>query len=399
MTIAFNCSECEAPLKVADNLAGKKCKCPKCGFVNPVPGDEEDAAESVPPKKAGSGVRKKPDADEDAVEDFGEVKGKKARAKKAGAKKRGGGSKWLLIGGGLLLLGGGLFMCLCGGGGFAVWMWLPEYVPAFLGGWPGEMRYLPTGTSTLSYHRVDQERGSKYWKDVDAATPQKVKDLQKNVKLHGIDIAKVDCILTGSSGSNSVTVVTTKAPVTVADMKAETKGEFEEVKAGKYTINKPKSGGQSFCIVDSKTVVLSGDSSTLEAVLKRDKMPEFSTAMQAALKKASFSHTKTSILTGTGTELGGPGKARKNAEWVIFQEDLGSDKRTKIVAEFKDKESAADAKKEADDTLLKEKGELEKLGVAGEVQMTVSVSGTTVTGERRETAKVTIEQLKKFFPN
>src|SRR5262249_46585577 len=138
--------------------------------------------------------------------------------------------------------------------------------------------------------------------------------------------------------------------------------------------------------------------STIKAVLERDKMPEFSTAMQAALKKASFGHTKTSILTGTVGELAGPGKARKNMEWLVIHEDVGSDKQKRVVAEFKDKESAADAKKEADDTLLKEKGELEKLGVANEVKMTVSVSGTTVTADRRESAKVAIEQLKKLFP-
>jgi len=393
MTIAFSCSACDAPLKLADDLAGKKCKCPKCGAITDVPAAGPAKKDTA---RITAAAKTKPDTDEGgAFDDLGDGRGKKGKKAKA---KKGGGMKWLLLGGGALLLCGGLFMCLCAGGGFAVWMWLPEYVPAFLGGWPSEMRYLPTGTTTISYHRVDQERGSKYWKDVDAAKPAKVKDLEKNAKMHGVAATNVDCVLTGNSGTNSITVVTTKSAVTAADLKSELKGDYEEVKAGKYTINKPKFGGQSFCVVDSKTVVLSGDASTIKAVLERDKMPEFSTAMQAALKKASFGHTKTSILTGTVGELAGPGKARKNMEWLVIHEDVGSDKQTRVVAEFKDKESAADAKKEADDTLLKEKGELEKLGVANEVKMTVSVSGTTVTAARRESAKVAIEQLKKLFP-
>src|SRR5262245_133329 len=105
MTIAFNCSECDAPLKLSDDLAGKKCKCPKCGAVNAVPDGDEDAVQAAPAKKptaraaGGTGVRKKPDTDEgDALDDVEEVGGKKGKGKKAAAKKRGGGSKWLLIG-------------------------------------------------------------------------------------------------------------------------------------------------------------------------------------------------------------------------------------------------------------------------------------------------------------
>src|SRR5438067_13530005 len=109
MTIAFNCSECDAPLKLGDDLAGKKCKCPKCGAVNDVPGKKDTARIAAVP-----GAKKKPDTDEGgAFDDLGEAGGKKGKGKKAGAKK-GGGMKWLLLTGGVLLLGGGLLTCACG---------------------------------------------------------------------------------------------------------------------------------------------------------------------------------------------------------------------------------------------------------------------------------------------
>jgi hypothetical protein len=404
MTIAFNCSACGAPLKLGDDLAGKKCKCPKCGAVNSVPEDGEDDAGAGPAKKdtariaAGPGGKKKPDTDEGgAFDDLGA--GKKGKGKKAGAKK-GGGMKWLLIGGGALLLGGGLLTCLCAGGGFSLWMWFPEYVPSALGGWPGEMRYLPTGTSHLSFHRVDQERSSKYWKEVDAAKPSQLKDLEKNAKIHGISVSKVDCVLEGGSGSSSVTVITTKSAVTSADIRAEMKTgpgamDFDDEKAGKYTISKPKLGGMSFCVVDSKTVLFSNDPKTLKAVLERDKMPEFTTTMQAALKKASFNRTQTMIFTGSDFKGEGPLDKRTKTEWAIIEEDVGSDKKIRYVEEFKDKEAAAAAKKEADEKILKQKGELEKKGLASEVQASVTLSGTTLTIEARESVKVGIDEVKR----
>ena len=37
MTILFRCSNCQKPLKVKDELAGKKIKCPSCAAAVPVP--------------------------------------------------------------------------------------------------------------------------------------------------------------------------------------------------------------------------------------------------------------------------------------------------------------------------------------------------------------------------
>lgn len=51
MPISFTCS-CGKKLKVADNLAGKKVKCPGCQKATPVPsGDDDDVPEAPPPAK------------------------------------------------------------------------------------------------------------------------------------------------------------------------------------------------------------------------------------------------------------------------------------------------------------------------------------------------------------
>jgi uncharacterized Zn finger protein (UPF0148 family) len=94
MPISFSCPACDRPLKVKDELAGRKVKCPKCGEGVVVPAEEEDekAAVGPPPKKS------RPQ-EHDEEED---------RPRKKKKKKKQQDSKMpliLLAGGGLLLVG------------------------------------------------------------------------------------------------------------------------------------------------------------------------------------------------------------------------------------------------------------------------------------------------------
>jgi predicted Zn finger-like uncharacterized protein len=61
MAIAFSCTSCEASMKVRDNLAGRKVKCPKCGELTRVP-DEYEEEEDRP---ARARTRREQDDDED----------------------------------------------------------------------------------------------------------------------------------------------------------------------------------------------------------------------------------------------------------------------------------------------------------------------------------------------
>lgn len=78
MAISLACPACSGKLKVADNLAGKKIKCPKCSAIFPVPAQEVEAitAEVLPdepenideedlprPRRATRDIRRDPAAD------------------------------------------------------------------------------------------------------------------------------------------------------------------------------------------------------------------------------------------------------------------------------------------------------------------------------------------------
>ena len=106
MAIALTCSECERDMKVKDELAGRKIKCPECGSVLMVPSGAKKASAVV----AGAPARA-PKLERDL--------GEEDRPRKKKKKKK--SNKGLLIAlgiAGVLLLGGGvvLIVVLTGGG-------------------------------------------------------------------------------------------------------------------------------------------------------------------------------------------------------------------------------------------------------------------------------------------
>jgi phage FluMu protein Com len=56
MAISLSCSKCSGKLRVADNLAGKKIKCPKCSAILPVPSTEEDGIIAETPAAHSKGI-------------------------------------------------------------------------------------------------------------------------------------------------------------------------------------------------------------------------------------------------------------------------------------------------------------------------------------------------------
>jgi hypothetical protein len=100
MAIALTCAECERDLRVKDELAGRKIKCPECGGVIAVPaGRRTSAVAAGAPAKS-----PKPPPEYDDDEDRPRKKKKKKKS-----------NKGLLIGliiGGVLLLGGGIVLII-----------------------------------------------------------------------------------------------------------------------------------------------------------------------------------------------------------------------------------------------------------------------------------------------
>jgi hypothetical protein len=102
MPLLIRCPACDKALKVKEELAGKKVKCPGCGKPVPVPAPEpppevveevEEVVEKVvaaPAKKqakASAAVKAKPDEEEVPAADMGE--------EEPAAEKKGKGDKWV----------------------------------------------------------------------------------------------------------------------------------------------------------------------------------------------------------------------------------------------------------------------------------------------------------------
>src|SRR4051794_4199441 len=75
MPVTLTCSGCNSSLRVRDDLAGKKVKCPRCAHLILVPAREEDVTEVLNPPDEGiaevkpsARPRKRPARDEDGDE-------------------------------------------------------------------------------------------------------------------------------------------------------------------------------------------------------------------------------------------------------------------------------------------------------------------------------------------
>jgi hypothetical protein len=69
MPILVTCPQCNGELKVADNVAGKSVKCPKCAAVFPANAPEEAAITAETPPPAPQGITEAPPPEEDLVEE------------------------------------------------------------------------------------------------------------------------------------------------------------------------------------------------------------------------------------------------------------------------------------------------------------------------------------------
>jgi hypothetical protein len=62
MAISFSCPSCDSGLKLRDELAGRKVKCPRCGDVIAVPAEQEEGQTEQPRKKKKKNRKKKSSA-------------------------------------------------------------------------------------------------------------------------------------------------------------------------------------------------------------------------------------------------------------------------------------------------------------------------------------------------
>jgi hypothetical protein len=339
MTIAFNCSDCGSPLKVADELGGKKCKCPKCSTVNVVPNDEGGAISTAP-------ARTKRAADEG--DDGGGAVVKKTKKAKAG------GSKKLLLTCGILgVLGLGFLACAGVIGGFGIWYFF------FSDPLKDEAKYFPTGTEIVASIRVDDLRKARLYEDM----KKEVGNIAWEAVMSGIEgqtgipVDDMDRVVFagGSGAADPVVIVRTNKEVKPDDMikaikKKNPGANYEDTKKGDKKIYSPKDGfGQAFCVVDTKMVVF-GKADELKKIIERDKAPDLSDNMKKMIGKASFRKTVGFAFALKDAKKGGGNFAGDipPPEMGYGYVDIGKDIDASVTLIFGSSKDAESAKTKAD---------------------------------------------------
>ena len=310
MTIEFKCSACSTNLKVADNLAGKKCKCASCAAVNNVP----DAA-----------------ASQAAVAEESSTNRKKGKTKK--------GSNWLLIGGGLAVLVLGLSACSCCSGGFAIYyFWFSGF---------DDLKYMPNEVSLLTSERVDQVLNSPAGKEKKQFGFQGGDALKSQ---HGLGNNNIDRVTSGT-GLGNITVITTLSSVDAAEIASKLGGSFTETKVGSYTMMESKGAGKTFCVVGRKKVIY-GDAKTVRTVLERDQAPKLSEQMQSGLNKADFTNSVVMVMVMHVGKM--PGLNVPLAEIIITEGNYSNYSSTITMRQtliYPNETDAASVRKQAEDNV------------------------------------------------
>jgi phage FluMu protein Com len=415
MTIAFQCSGCDNQFRVADTMAGRKGKCPKCGTINLIPDSSEPAPRSAPPPpRTASGnrsaaVKRSPEAvrpappplprsrkaarkdefdfeDDDVREDVDRDEEEERPSRRRKKKK---GFPFLFVG-----LGCGLGLLLLFGVGGAAWYFWPS-------GIGDDLRYMPNGCQMIASVRLDQMLDSEAVKQVKREFPdleKKVldKDLEKEV---GLGPTNIERVTFGANFSGQepdiVAVVHTKTSVQASDLTAKMRRgkDVKESKVGSYTIYESSGpAGDAFCIVNSKLVV-GGPSKSVRAVLQRDKKPDFSASMQAAMNQVNFSDTYALALDvkslpkdggNAGLMPGGLGnfsatKMIGGVDGFALSGKVATDVTLKATVLCKDNQSATDLKKQIDGALVTvRQSEFVPKDFANLLDMDLTVSGSNL---------------------
>jgi hypothetical protein len=358
MPIAFRCPGCAQALKVPDTMAGRSGKCPKCGTVLLVPAMKA-AAEVAPARKArppGSAVveekavpaRRRPGVESNGDEAPEEPIPPRQVRKKKKAKK----SPVLLFG----LVGAGCFgllMCCSGIGGLAWWLWPSSF--------DDDLKYVPNNCQIVASVRWDDLMQSEAFKQMKREFPEVNKELNDSKKELGLSPDDIDQIVFGAANAKEfIVVIRTKKEVTAADLRSkDSKVKYTESKVGKYLLQEPQdSFNPAFCVVDKKRFLV-GEKGALRAVLTRDKKPEFSKNLEAAMKEVDFKKTvafamDTQFVRSQASNLGALGKQKDalgafgKMNGVAAHLNVRSDVDIKMVILCQDTTTANDVKKMID---------------------------------------------------
>ncbi len=406
MPIAFQCSGCGATLRVPDTMAGRRGKCPKCGAVNSIPGGTSQLQTAPPAPKAARPPKEAPPPDD--VDNGKEAPAEEARPRRQGAKKKNRTMLFVGLGCGALLL----LTCMGTGVGVGLWWYLSSPIGE-------ELAYMPSNCEYVAAVKLDQLVASGAFKQVENELPPQFKqamataDAEKEI---GLALADIDRLVIGgplSGRDEPVVAVRTKKPVKAEDMTAKVKGKsFASSKEGSYTIYEAPGGRPAFCVV-KKNLVLFGSGAALRVVLRRDKKPEMSANLSAAMKEMDFKQTVTMAFAPQNNTvtppppLGGrggmpfPGAAMAGpppgAEWGVLHAKVANDVSITVIVQCKSPADASKAKSDMDESMTKLRQAPPPLkDLAGAIDIKSSVSGKKVTATIDIKVAPVIKVVKDF---
>jgi hypothetical protein len=297
--------------------------------------------------------------DEEAAEDQ-----PAARPRKGKKKRRSRTMLFVGLGcGGALLL-----LCMGVGAGVGVWWYMSSPISE-------ELTYMPSNCEVLASIRLDQLLDSKAYKQVEQEVPMLKQavaagEAEKEI---GLKLSNVERIVVGGhlgGGDQPVVAVRTKQPVKAEDLVGKIKGKsFTGSKVGSYTLYETPGGdGNAFCVAKSK-LVLFGPASSLRSVLQRNKKPDLSPKLNAAVKEADFSST---IVIAAAAPKQGGGKPAGNigglpisgaalfagdddVDGMVLQAKVTADVSLTFMLLCRDPATATVAKRKLDEGLTKAK--------------------------------------------
>jgi DNA-directed RNA polymerase subunit RPC12/RpoP len=411
MSIAFSCPDCEKTFKVPDAMAGRKAKCSGCGatiLIKNVIGltekptakirskaalveDEDDYQEEDAAPRKRRGHRDDVDDVDDDLDNADEEPTRKSKKKGGKSKKKKKSRAMLLALVGFLVLG------LCGAGslgGVALWYFWPASTES--------LKYAPDNCKIVAIVNIEQIENSKAYETIAKESSNFKKDFGDPLKSEAMTKAGVSQVMFAGGGSISwngmggpgaddqtVIVVKTKSSIDAKDILADknNKGPYKESTVNGYTLYEGPS--DAFCVPDKKHVV-AGKADTLRKILQRDKKPEFSDNMKAAMKRVDFSKSVAVALDSEGSTANSPTAkdlAPMELQWAALEANCKTDIEVTITVQSKSENGAKEIKKKADE-LVKLVKSLKDMGAAFGAKQPdlfdepkLAVSGSTFTAE------------------
>jgi DNA-directed RNA polymerase subunit RPC12/RpoP len=411
MSIKFACPRCKHSLRVPEQLAGKKAKCPHCSSHVGVPANGAAKAAVVPASSVAA-AKHNP-----KVEFAGlqlQVQSPTGGGKPYKKQRGNPVMKLMYLTLALFLLGGGAFAAVkfnwVDPGALMVKMGLkkapttevagdvPDTKPkdgtARTGGTtqPGttaardpalpplvESHFFPDGTLAIASVSLDAVLNSKLYDKAKEelakqdTAPEKLFDASLKPYI-GVQLTAASRVtIAVVSQEDWVLVVRPRNPVTIDEVKLNKKGDYKEVKIGRFTMY--EAATDAYCLAEDQLLV-GGPPAVLKKVLERNKLPELRPELESAYRLMNPAKAvSVAMLAQVGAQVnelvakaGVPvpkspelEKAGDQTKTLVLQLDLAQGLEVSATLLCKDADAATAVKKAVDGAVAMGKMKLETL--------------------------------------